>query len=206
MRTARPLSVMAVGLATAAVLVFGTSASVAAPTASGNSNPPAGYVLVDGHRVVTGTTIGEWGKTKDGELYSFTYKAGEAKPATPAGPAAASCSVYISDVSFHGAGAGAWFQWETSQACSGSFGSQKLQTQMWRSSWSGPRGYNNWHGTGLTSNNFIDYGWSTDCNDGGGTYTYYPVMQGYASGIGWGPKTRSDNDLRKGCGTRAPNP
>ncbi|MGW3665636.1 hypothetical protein [Streptomyces sp. NPDC005141] len=77
---------------------------------------------------------------------------------------------------------------------------------MWRSSWSGPRGYNNWHGTGLTANSFIDYGWSTDCNGGGGTYTYYPVMQGYASGIGWGPKTRSDNELRKGCGTRSPNP
>ncbi|MCX5095358.1 hypothetical protein OOK36_42290 [Streptomyces sp. NBC_00365] len=61
---------------------------------------------------------------------SFTYKAGEAKPAALAAPAAARCSVYISDVSFHGAGAGAWFQWETSQACSGSFGSQKLQTQM----------------------------------------------------------------------------
>ncbi len=40
----------------------------------------------------------------------------------------------------------------------------------------------------------------------GGTHTSYPVMQGYASGIGWGPKTRSDNDLRKGCGTRSPNP
>ncbi|MFF7982011.1 hypothetical protein ACFZDK_23260 [Streptomyces sp. NPDC007901] len=97
-------------------------------------------------------------------------------------------------------------QWETSQACRGSFGSQKLQTQMWRSLWSGPRGYDNWHGTGLTSNSFIDYGWSTDCNDGGGTYTYCPVMQGYVSGIGWGPKTRSNNDLRKGCGTRFPNP
>ncbi|MER7841047.1 hypothetical protein ABTY98_35435 [Streptomyces sp. NPDC096040] len=30
--------------------------------------------------------------------------------------------------------------------------------------------------------------------------------QGYASGIGWGPKTRSNNDLRKGCGTSSPNP
>ncbi|WP_158717032.1 hypothetical protein [Streptomyces rimosus] len=163
--------------------------------------PSDGRVMVDGHPVVAGTTIGEWGKTTDGKLYSFTYKAGEAKPAVPATP-----SVYISDVSFHGAGASTYFQWVTSQACSGSFGSQKLQTQMWRSSWSGPRGYNNWHGTGLTSRSFIDYGWSTDCNDGGGTYTYYPVMQGYASGIGWGPKTRSDNELRKGCGTRSPNP
>jgi hypothetical protein len=206
MRIARPLSVMAVGLAAAAVLGSSTSASAVTPDAADNPHPSVGHVMVDGHRVVTGTTIGEWGKTTKGERYSLTYKAGEPKPAGPAAPAAASCSVYISDVSFHGAGAGAWFQWETSQACSGSFGSQKLQTQMWRSSWSGPRGYNNWHGTGLTSNSFIDYGWSTDCNDGGGTYTYYPVMQGYASGIGWGPKTRSNNDLRKGCGTRSPNP
>ncbi|WP_432197152.1 hypothetical protein [Streptomyces sp. bgisy027] len=58
----------------------------------------------------------------------------------------------------------------------------------------------------LPSSSFIDYGWSTDRNDGGGTYTYYPGKQGYASGIGWGPKTRSDNELRKGCGTRSPNP
>ena len=206
MRTARPLSVMAVGLATAAVLGSGTSASAVTPDAADNPHPSVGHVMVDGHRVVTGTTIGEWGRTTKGESYSFTYKAGDAKPAAPVAPAAASCSVYISDVSFHGAGAGAWFQWETSQACSGSFGSQKPQTQMWRSSWSGPRGYNNWHGTGLSSSSFIDYGWSTDCDDGGGTYTYYPVMQRYASGIGWGPKTRSDNDLRKGCGTRSPNP
>jgi hypothetical protein len=89
--------------------------------------------MVDGHRVVAGTAIGEWGKTKDGKMYSFTYKPGEAKPAARAAPAAI-CSVYISDASFHGAGAGAWFQGETSQGCSGSFGSQKLQTQMWRSS------------------------------------------------------------------------
>lgn len=206
MRTAKPVSLVAVGLATAAVLGFGASVSVAVPAASGNSNPAARYVTVDGHRVVAGTTIGEWGKTKDGERFSFTYEAGKAKPAAPVASATAICSVYISDVSFHGAGAGAWFQWETSQACSGSFGSQSLQTQMWRSSWSGPRGYNNWHGRGQTSNSFIDYGWSTDCNDGGGTYTYYPVMQGYASGIGWGPTTRSNNDLRKGCGTTSPNP
>ncbi|MFI1800569.1 hypothetical protein ACH427_24880 [Streptomyces sp. NPDC020379] len=196
----------AVGLAVATVLGLGTSASAVAPAASDNSTSSAGHVMVDGHRVVTGTTIGEWGKTTKGERYSFTYKAGETKPSGPAAPAAASCSLYISDVSFHGAGASSYFQWETSQTCSGSFGAQKLQTQMWRSSWSGPRGYNNWHGTGLTSNQFIDFGWSTDCHDGGGTYTYYPVMQGYASGIGWGPKTRSNNDLREGCGTRAPNP
>jgi hypothetical protein len=50
---------------------------------------------------------------------------------------------------------------------------------MWRNSWSGSRGYNNRHGTSLTSSSVIDYECSTDCNDGGGTYTNYPVMQGY---------------------------
>ncbi|MFH0520963.1 hypothetical protein ACHBTE_27765 [Streptomyces sp. M41] len=186
-------------------MALSTSAAVAARPATGTSDPSPGYVMVEGHRVVEGTTIGEWGKTKDGELFSYTYKAGEAKPTTaPAALAAARCSVYISDVKFLGGGANAWFQWETSQACSGSFGSQKLQTQMWRSSWSGPRGYHDWRGTRSTTNQFIDYGWSSDCNDGGGTYTYYPVMKGYASGIGWGPTTRSDNELRKGCGTREP--
>lgn len=200
MRTARlvPVSVSVLAMVAAAV--------VAAP-ASATPNPtPAARVTIDGHEVVKGTTVGEWGKTKDGTTFSYTYIAGEAKPAeaAPSAAAAAICSVYISDVAFYGAGASAYFQWETSQACSGSYGSQKLQTQMWRSSWSGPRGYDSWHGTSSTTSSFIDYGWSVDCNDGAGTYDYYPVMQGYASGIGWGPKTRADNQLRKNCGTNAP--
>jgi hypothetical protein len=203
MRIARSLSVAVVAGATAAALGLGSSAS-AAPSVE-TPSPPTNHVTVDGHSVVKGTTIGEWGKTKDGKPFSYTYRAGDAKPeSAPPGEAAARCSVYISDVSFHGAGASAYFQWETSQVCSGSFGSQKLETQMWRSSWSGPRGYDVWHGTRSTTSSFIDYGWSVDCNDGGGTYTYYPVMKGYASGIGWGPTTRADNELRKGCGTNAP--
>ncbi|MCX4781510.1 hypothetical protein [Streptomyces sp. NBC_01264] len=203
MRSARlrPVSVFLTTLALA------TTAAVAAPASSAAPRPePTAFVTVDGHKVVKGTIIGEWGKTADGQAFSYTYTAGDAKPAEAASSAAAAaiCSVYISDVGFYGAGSSAYFQWETSHACSGSYGSQKLQTQMWRSSWSGPRGYNSWTGTSTTTSNFIDYGWSVDCNDGGGTYDYYPVMQGYASGIGWGPKTRSDNQLRKNCGTSAP--
>ncbi|MFJ4013876.1 hypothetical protein [Streptomyces sp. NPDC090026] len=189
------------------VLTLAAAAVVAAPAASAAPGPvPVTHVTIDGHDVVKGTTVGEWGKRTDGTTFSYTYVAGEPEPteAVPAAAAAARCSVYISDVSFRGAGAGAYFQWETSQACSGSYGSQKLQTQMWRSSWSGPRGYDSWKSTPSTTGNFIDYGWSVDCNDGGGTYTYYPVMKGYASGIGWGPTTRSDNELRKSCGTNAP--
>lgn len=204
MRRARPLSYMAVGLSAAFLVAFSTSATSAASTAETLGFAPR-HVTVEGRQVVEGTTIGEWGKTEDGELFSYTYKAGTTKPtAAPTSLVTARCSVYISDVQFLGGGANAWFQWETSQACSGSFGSQKLETQMWRSSWSGPRGYHDWRGTRSTTNSFIDYGWSSDCNDGGGTYTYYPVMKGYASGIGWGPTTRADNELRKGCGTREP--
>ncbi|WP_055524201.1 hypothetical protein [Streptomyces graminilatus] len=87
---------------------------------------------------------------------------------------------------------------------SSSFGSQHIETQMWRGSWSGPRGYDVWHATRPTTNSFIDYGWSVDCNDGGGTYTYYPVMKGLVTGVGSSPTTRADNELRKNCGTTAP--
>ncbi|MFD3647509.1 hypothetical protein ACFWVT_10585 [Streptomyces cyaneofuscatus] len=107
-------------------------------------------------------------------------------------------------MSFRGSGANAWFSWVTSQVCSGSYGSQRIETQMWRSSWSGPRGYDIWRKTKSTTKSFIDYGWSVDCNDGGGTYTYYPVMKGFATGVGSSPTTRADNELRKNCGTKAP--
>ncbi|MEG3626619.1 hypothetical protein [Streptomyces poriticola] len=156
---------------------------------------------VEGQPAVPGTQVVEWGKTKDGELYSFTYLAGESKPKEVA--AAARCSIYISDVKFYGSGASAWFQWETSQICSGNYGWQYIRTQMWRSSWSGPRGYTPWHQTPKTTKSYIDYGWSADCNDGGGTYTYYPVMKGVAS-FGSSPTTRADNELRKNCGTYRP--
>lgn len=161
----------------------------------------AGTATVEGHRAVPGTQVIEWGKTKDGKPYHFTYRAGQPKPRKIA--AAAHCSIYISDVKFHGAGAGAWFQWETSQICSGNYGWQYIRTQMWRSSWSGPRGYTPWHQSPKTTKSTVDYGWSADCNDGGGTYTYYPVMKGVAS-FGSSPTTRSDNDLRKNCGTYRP--
>src|SRR3954454_10758092 len=71
--------------------------SAVTSAASGDSSPSGGHAMVDGHCVVAGSAIGEWGKTKDGKTYSFTYKPGEAKPAARAAPAAVICSVYISD-------------------------------------------------------------------------------------------------------------
>ncbi|MET4668862.1 hypothetical protein ABID94_001725 [Streptomyces sp. PvR018] len=191
--------------AVAAAFSLGTSSASAQDGSSGESATRYVEIDRDARPAVEGTSVTEWGKTASGESYSFTYRAGEAKPDNgKAAAAAAKCSIYISDVSFRGSGANAWFSWETSQVCSGSYGSQRIETQMWRSSWSGPRGYDVWHGTKSTTKSFIDYGWSVDCNDGGGTYTYYPVMKGFATGVGSSPTTRADNELRKNCGTNAP--
>lgn len=44
---------------------------------------------------------------------------------------------------------------------------------MWRSSWSGPCGYDTSHDTGASASGFIGYGWSTDRN--GGSTCIYPA-------------------------------
>jgi hypothetical protein len=199
------MPITAVICTVAAAFSLGTSSASAQDGSSGESATRYVEIDRDARPAVEGTSVTEWGKTKSGESYSFTYRAGEAKPDNDkVAAAAAKCSIYISDVSFRGSGANACFSWETSQVCSGSYGSQRIETQMWRSSWSGPRGYDVWHGTKSTTKSFIDYGWSVDCNDGGGTYTYYPVMKGFATGVGSSPTTRADNELRKNCGTNAP--
>lgn len=92
------------------------------------------------------------------------------------------------------------FQWETSQWCSGAFGQQYQRTQMWRSSWSGPRGYGGWGTTAFTTDYHQSAKWTVRCGNGG-TYDYYPVVEGYASAIGYSPTVRSDNQLRRQCGT-----
>ncbi|MGW2570868.1 hypothetical protein [Streptomyces sp. NPDC001537] len=198
------LRIIVLAGAAAFTLSFGTSAEAIPKSDPSPSPTMVSPPSLHGHKAVKGTEITEWGKTKAGKSYSLTYRAGDARPAEPpVAQVSASCSIYISDVQFHGAGSSAYFQWETSQVCSGAFGWQYIRTQMWRSSWSGPRGYTPWHQTPTKTSSYIDYGWSADCDDGGGTYTYYPVMVGVAS-FGSSPTTRSDNDLRKNCGTYRP--
>ena len=96
------------------------------------------------------------------------------------------------------------FCWETSQTCSGPFGDQYMATQMWHSSYSGPRGYGGWAYDGPSPNSFISQNWSIGCNYGTGYYTYYPVMYGWATNVGQGPTIRSDNQLNAHCGTTPP--
>jgi hypothetical protein len=76
-----------------------------------------------------------------------------------------------------------------------------MQTQMWRSSWSGPRGYSNWAYTSVAYSDYVSEDWGIGCNNGKGTYTYYPVMKGWSATIGTGPTVKSSNSLRYDCGT-----
>ena len=111
--------------------------------------------------------------------------------------ATAACHEEISDLALNGL----TFSWTTEQTCSGLFINQRLQTQIWRSSWSGPRGYTTWTTSGTTTSSYLRQGWTSNCNNGGGSYDYYGVMQGYATAIGWGPKVRSANTLNHfNCG------
>jgi hypothetical protein len=51
---------------------------------------------------------------------------------------------------FYVGGAGPSFRWWTEQVCTGPFKRQDLKTQLWRSSWSGPRGYGPWEYSDVT--------------------------------------------------------
>ena len=86
----------------------------------------------------------------------------------------------------------------------GFYGLQFVSTQMWRSSWSGPRGYSAWVSSHTTSAAVLGpIYWNVYCNNGKGYYDYYPVVQGYASRLGWGPTVRTSNDFHYDCGPSA---
>ncbi len=96
------------------------------------------------------------------------------------------------------------FYWATKQTCTGFYGLQFVSTQMWRSSWSGPRGYSAWVSSHTTSAAVLGpICWNVYCNNGKGYYDYYPVVQGYASRLGWGPTVRTSNSLHYDCGPSA---
>lgn len=129
----------------------------------------------------------------------------DGQPPTPTEPAVFpeatataswSCTAYISDVYIYYNGD---FRWRTNQFCSGTFGYQRHRTQLWRSSWSGPRGYTYWWYTPWTRDSDQPRTWNARCGSGG-TYTYHPVVQGEAT-YGNGPILRSNNELIRSCGT-----
>jgi hypothetical protein len=103
---------------------------------------------------------------------------------------------------FNLGGAGPSFRWWTEQICTGAFKSQDLKTQLWRSSWSGPRGYGSWVYSDVTFGTQLGpLYWSIKCHVHAGYYDYYPVMRGYNTAGGWGPTVRSSRSVRhQPCG------
>jgi hypothetical protein len=109
------------------------------------------------------------------------------------------CTEYISDVSK--ANGDNPFNSETQQICTGYFGGQSTATQMLRSSWSGPRGYDAWRFTPQETDNFSSQNWTVACNYGTGDYNYYPIMYGDTY-FGPRPTIRSNNEIDNAhCGT-----
>ena len=120
-------------------------------------------------------------------------------PNTPTGV----CSLYLGYIN----GGAAGFRWKTDQICSGYYGAIETKTQIWRSSWSGPRGYSPWIlypsvSAGLYYGPELTVNWSVGCSLGGGYYDYNGVAQGYASQLGWSVVVQSTNKLSQlNCGT-----
>ena len=149
-----------------------------------------------------------WGITADGQKFSSTQRVAAPPAASPApaaalspsGAQAGTCSLYISNTWLNRT---ATFENETSQTGSGFYGAAYQLYQVWRSSWSGPRGYSAWGNSATTTAPYQDIYWNTRCHWGGGTYDYYGVIQGYASQLGWGPQVMAENTLRKPCGDTA---
>jgi hypothetical protein len=195
-----------------AVSVGALLITLAPPALAGGSTAPVpvGAAASAGHisKVVASAT---WGVSNGKPFVKITkgtivghYKPSALKVDHANVPAASgNCTEDISNVTRSGG-----FYWSTSQICSGHFGAQDMKTQMWRSSYSGPRGYTSWAyypASGLYSRSSISQNWTIACNNGRGYYDYYPVMQGYASSLGSGPVIRSGNQLNhQDCGPTAP--
>ena len=195
----RSLKIM-VGACGAAALLAVTASAAGASSANPTPSRPGGlmrhigaeatYGIKNGHpymQLIKGRIVGK-------------YKLSEIKHAARLAAANIVCTEYISDVSkVTGAHP---FTWETQQTCTGPYYQQRMHTQMWRSSYSGPRGYGQWAATAWSGNGFISKNWTETCNYGTGLYTYYPVMYGeYRNGGGGvGPTIRSDNQLDAHCG------
>jgi hypothetical protein len=184
------------GLLTALGAIFGVTATAAQAASDAGSPPveaaaPAGstftitaeatYGILNGkayYHLIKGELIGHYHPSIPRAASSEAPQAG-----------ATSCTEYIGNVSRSGR-----FHWYTSFRCNG-VGINEVFSQMWRSSWSGPRGYSSWGYTGWTISNPVSDNWSIGCNNGHGYYDYYPVMYGDNAYVGQGPTIRSANQL-----------
>jgi hypothetical protein len=199
------IKVLLGAVAVCAVVVAGAGAAVA----SAGSQVPR---LVGGAPVSNVGAEASYGIAADGHPFMHLikgrivgkYKLSKISAAPTVTPdVAVSCTEEISNVTK--ASGNHPFYWSTSQTCRGAFGDQYVATQMWRSSYSGPRGYGSWAYSAHSSGTFISQNWTISCNWEHGKYNYYPVMYGWATAAGQGPTIRSDNTLdNTDCGPSSP--
>ena len=97
------------------------------------------------------------------------------------------------------------FVWFYEQTCIGNFVVQDVSTQLWRSSWSGPRGYSGWvtYPDQPTTNSYFSTYFYVRCNHERGFYDYYPVADGWSEGAGRAPRVNPGYQLREDCGPNA---
>jgi hypothetical protein len=176
----------------AALALSATTAASAQGTAA--PAPSASGAPASSRAWPKGTLEIHWGRTKDGKDFSYETHVGDVVPA--AAPAAAaidgSCTVWVSDLSLDETPN---FIWDTAQFCSGNYGSQALQTEIWRSSFDGWRAYGGWGGVGLSTSDYISEGWWEVCHVGKGIYDYTAAVVGYSTVFGSSPYVQSVDTL-----------
>jgi hypothetical protein len=173
--------------------------SGAIASAGTTSQAPRPQLITGSHArdIPAGAHVLVYGKDAQGKRFSYTYLQGQRQPRLQP-DALAVCTVSISDISL----IGGQIKWETQQVCSGAFGEQKQETQIWRSSYRGYVGYGPIGTTPLSTQQFLSYNWSEKCNSAQrSTYNYLGEVQGFATNIGWSGWVRSGNNPKWLCGS-----
>ncbi|MGI8447923.1 MAG: hypothetical protein ACR2MP_12240 [Streptosporangiaceae bacterium] len=211
------VGIVTAGLAVSAILAgTGSAAAAGSPpgsAAQSTTTPKAHDPIAANGRPAVGrkgraAAAAEWGVTNGKPWYKILKgtQVGKYTPNPPALrptalPAVTTyCHEQVDNISL----SGRTFYWDTWQECFGNYGLQDMRTQMWRSSWSGWRGYGAWTPdtpSPPTSASYIFDNWTLGCGSGG-KYDYTAAMSGWASQIGRGPNIRAANTLRQYyCGT-----
>ncbi|WP_439033251.1 hypothetical protein [Gordonia terrae] len=180
---------------------------ITAPSA--RSGPPPSQIK--NKKVLTAS---QWGTEPNGQRWFVIDKGTlSAAPANsrqlqapPAGPGTrqvvTSCRNELTEFELLGITDFVWFY---EQTCIGNFVVQDVSTQLWRSSWSGPRGYSGWvtYPDQPTTNSYFSSYFYVRCNHERGFYDYYPVADGWSEGAGRAPRVNPGYQLREDCGPNA---
>lgn len=175
-------------IATATAVISGGMLTAAPASAAPSLHQPVPHVTT-AQPIPKSGTHGVIGKSADGRVFSYTWRSEASAPSIQEFEAApALCSYYVSDLTYNRPGSSSYFSWSTTSTCTGSFGSVKHSTQVWRSSWRGWIGYSSWATSAYRSEQSVTWTWTVPCGDSGGWYDYVAALKIYATNIGvWSP-------------------